>query len=302
MSVIGRLWKIHHAQSTGDFGKQARRLGKLGMVRPLLFARPTGLSFGLVPPGTTVTRVLTLTDAGDGAGSWTTAQQTIEGGKGVRLSLPDVLTVPGKLTVAVTVSATAPEGEASGFVFLGSAGGDRRIAYWLRVTRPRLVAALRTAIAKPGVFSGDTRGKAALVSRYRYPDSGPAIGVPTHKSVCPQYRLRKPLKAARPTMNRVARSARAKADIASVKSFGTRISSRAPRNDCTAGRGWSVGNSIRSGAPVKWDFQYSNCFWSGPSSYRARWASAKSAYWTASGAKGDGWPFRNAPYRAPSSL
>ena len=156
--------------------------GLIDLVRadkPLLFARPTGLSFGLVPPGATVTRVLTLTDAGDGAGSWTTAQQTIEGGKGVRLSLPDVLTVPGKLTVAVTVSATAPEGVASGFVFRGAAGGDRRIAYWLRVTRPRLVAALRTAIAKPGVFSGDTRGKAALVSRYRYPDSGPAIGVPT---------------------------------------------------------------------------------------------------------------------------
>src|SRR5262249_60319338 len=36
---------------------------------PLLFTRPTAFSFGLLEPGSKVTRTLTLTDAGGGAGT-----------------------------------------------------------------------------------------------------------------------------------------------------------------------------------------------------------------------------------------
>ena len=38
---------------------------------PLIFATPTGLSFGRLAPGATATRTVALTDAGGGAGDWT---------------------------------------------------------------------------------------------------------------------------------------------------------------------------------------------------------------------------------------
>ena len=147
--------------------------------KPLLFAQPTGLSFGLVAPGATLTRTVSLTDAGDGAGRWTPAWEAISGGAGVRIGLPDAVVVPGTLTVSITVAPTAPEGEATGFVELTGPGGDRRIAVWLRVARPKLARAKVTPLVKPGLHDGSTKGQAALVSSYRYPDSGPAIGIPT---------------------------------------------------------------------------------------------------------------------------
>ena len=38
---------------------------------PLVFASPTNLSFGLLPRGASVTRTITLEDAGGGAAPWT---------------------------------------------------------------------------------------------------------------------------------------------------------------------------------------------------------------------------------------
>lgn len=147
--------------------------------RPLVVADPSSLSFGLVAPGKTVTRTVRLADAGGGTGDWLPAYQPVVGGKGVTVGLPPTVTAPGSLTVSVTVAAGAADGTTAGFVLLGGSGGDRRIPFWLRVASPRLGSEPRTALAKPGAYTGDTRGKASLVSEYRYPDSGPALGIPT---------------------------------------------------------------------------------------------------------------------------
>lgn len=156
--------------------------GSIDLARadnPLIFVQPTGLSFGLVAPGTTVTRTLAITDAGGGAGDWKPSARSHEGGRGVTFALPATVTAPGTLTATVTVAATAPQGEASGFVTLTGPSGTRRVAYWLRVAKPRLGSAPHTRLGRPGTYAGDTRGKTSLVSRYRYPDSGPALGIPT---------------------------------------------------------------------------------------------------------------------------
>ena len=147
--------------------------------QPLVFTRPTNLSFGLLPRGATVVRTVELTDAGGGAGGWLPTFQFMQSSRGVRLGLPDKVTVPGKLTVSITVSATAAEGDASGFIVLTRENAARRIAFWVRIARPRLGAEPHETLTKPGVYSGNTRGKLSLVSTYRYPDAGPALGIPT---------------------------------------------------------------------------------------------------------------------------
>jgi hypothetical protein len=47
---------------------------------------------------------------------------------------------------------------------------------------PKLGEDPQTPIAKPGVYNGDTAGKASRVSRYRYPELGITAGVPTDLS------------------------------------------------------------------------------------------------------------------------
>ena len=147
--------------------------------KPLVFVQPTSVSFGLVAPGATVVRSVGVSDAGGGAGEWLPALQFMKSRTGVRLTLPDRITVPGVLTLSLSVSATAAEGEASGFVVLTSENAARRIAFWVRVARPRLGSEPHETLTKPGVYSGNTRGKLSYVSTYRYPDAGPALGIPT---------------------------------------------------------------------------------------------------------------------------
>ena len=46
---------------------------------PLLFADPTGLSFGQLAPGASASQTVTLTDAGGGAGAWTATVNVQQG-------------------------------------------------------------------------------------------------------------------------------------------------------------------------------------------------------------------------------
>jgi subtilisin family serine protease len=138
---------------------------------PLLFAAPTGISFGLVRPGTApVERSVTLGDAGGGAGDWTVAvveQQTHD--PAVRVTVPATVPVPGKLAVTATVNAGAAEGDRTGFVVLSNGTVTRRIPFWLHVEVPRLGPPTAT-LTRTGTYTGDTRRGHARVSSYRYPD------------------------------------------------------------------------------------------------------------------------------------
>ncbi len=137
--------------------------------RPLVFAAPTGLSFGLLRRGESAAQSVELSDAGDGAGEWAVSVEPRQAPAVV--SAPPVVTVPGSLVVTATVAGDAKDGEATGFVVLTRAAERRRIPYWFLTSVPRLPDAKVTRLTTPGLYRGDTRGRPALVKRYRYPDS-----------------------------------------------------------------------------------------------------------------------------------
>ena len=128
---------------------------------PLLFAAPTGLSFGALRPGATASRTVTLTDAGGGAGDWTVS--------GPGLTVPATVTVPGQLTVTATGAQTT--GDDSGYVVLRRGADVRRIPFWFMTTAPKLAGEKALALT-PGVHKGTTAGAPALVTHYRYPTGG----------------------------------------------------------------------------------------------------------------------------------
>jgi subtilisin family serine protease len=145
---------------------------------PLVFARPSSLTFGLLRRGRSRALGLALMDAGGGAGTWRVAVRQVSRSPGVALRAPGAVRVPGRLTVRAALSRRAPARDGSGFVVLSRGAQTRRIPYWLRVSVPRLGLARRTLLRRPGVYHGDTRGRSALVSSYRYPAAPEGLGFP----------------------------------------------------------------------------------------------------------------------------
>jgi subtilisin family serine protease len=142
---------------------------------PLIFAAPSGVSFGLVRTGSQATRPVTLTDASGGAGAWTAAVALQGAPAGVTVTVPPSVTVPGRLDVAATVAASAPEADVTGFVILTLGSSTRRIPFWFRVESPKLATEPATALTAPGVHTGQMRGKRSLVSSYRYPADAQSV-------------------------------------------------------------------------------------------------------------------------------
>jgi subtilisin family serine protease len=143
--------------------------GRIDLVRadqPVVFASPANISFGLLKPGASVQRTVSVTDAGGGAGVWNVAASVA----GAPLSLPAQVAVPGLLAVRAVIPRNALEGEVTGFVVLSRDGTRRRIPFWFRVERPRLRLDRQLALVRPGNYPADTSRGAARVSSYRYPD------------------------------------------------------------------------------------------------------------------------------------
>ncbi|HSC49971.1 MAG TPA: S8 family serine peptidase [Gaiellaceae bacterium] len=149
--------------------------------QPLVFAQPAAFSFGLVRRSKADVSVYflgaDLTDAGGGAGEWHAAVTPRTAVRGVHMTVKPTVVVPGKLTLGADVSRRAGPGEASGFVVLTRGADTRRLPYWLRVTVPRLGSERSTLLRRPGVYHGDTRGRPARVSSYRYPSAPGPLGV-----------------------------------------------------------------------------------------------------------------------------
>jgi subtilisin family serine protease len=135
---------------------------------PLIFAAPTGLSFGSLAPGASAVRNVNLTDAGGGAGDWavTTIVQQGSGGLGVA----PTVTVPGTLTVTATAGAT--QGDVTGFVVLTRGTDARRIPFWFAVSAPKLGGEPKTNLKRAGTYKGTTIGAPSLITTYRYPTGG----------------------------------------------------------------------------------------------------------------------------------
>jgi subtilisin family serine protease len=147
--------------------------------RPLVFTTPSSLSFGLVAPGTSATRSVALADAGGGAGTWGAAIELREGAPGL-VTLPATISVPGTLPVTLSVPSAAGPGEVMGTIVLTNGGERRLVPFWLRVSTTALSSAGATALVRQGMYKGNTRGRPARVSTYRYPevpDGGPVTAV-----------------------------------------------------------------------------------------------------------------------------
>jgi subtilisin family serine protease len=146
---------------------------------PLIFAAPTGLSYGLVKPGTpAITRQVALTDAGGGAGQWTASvveQQAHE--PAVTVSVTPSVTVPASIAVTAAVGAGAAQGEHTGFIVLTHGTDTRRIPFWFFVSTPKLAAPV-ASLAHAGAYKGNTARGKSRVSVYRYPDDPAGVGLP----------------------------------------------------------------------------------------------------------------------------
>jgi subtilisin family serine protease len=157
--------------------------GRIDLVRadhPLLFTDPTSLGWGLVHRGFSSTKQLETTDAGGGNTPWSVSIQSQSKPRGTLIKpLATTLVAGGTLPVRLTVSRDAKSGDGTGFVVLTRGSDVRRVAFWFHVDLPKLGLDRHRTLRKPGVYRGNTAGRASRVSRYRYPERGLAPGVPT---------------------------------------------------------------------------------------------------------------------------
>ena len=144
---------------------------------PLIFAAPTAVSFNFVHRGQSESLPVTLTDAAGGAGVWTVTVQTQSAGGGATVTAPATTSVPGALSLHLDVSKTARQGDTTGFVVLARGSVTRRIPFWLRVTAPQLSRDRHATLVHPGLYGGNTAGRAARVSCYRYPSNPFPLGI-----------------------------------------------------------------------------------------------------------------------------
>jgi hypothetical protein len=146
---------------------------------PFVFAAPTSVSFGFATRSSTRTREVRLTDAGGGAGGWAVSAVTQSRLRGATMTAPASVTVPGTLSLRLSVTPTAAEGETMGFIVLSRGAATRRFPFWARVVAPKLRRARHTTLRRPGVYRGNTAGRAARVACYRYPADPTALGIPS---------------------------------------------------------------------------------------------------------------------------
>ena len=172
--VFADTSRVSEAPTTREGG------GLINVARandPLVFAAPPSLSFGLLRVGTSAARSVELTDAGGGAGPWSVAVELQGQAPGVTVAAPAEVTVPGRLDVTAVADPAAAERDVTGFVALRRDTVTRRIPFWLRLEAPRL-GRPNAELRRPGLYRGNTRGKPALVTTYRYPDSPAGAGLP----------------------------------------------------------------------------------------------------------------------------
>jgi subtilisin family serine protease len=147
--------------------------------RPLLFADPTAISFALMGRGLELSRTVGLDDAGGGSGTWSVASVVRGIGRGVRLTVPQTVTVPGELNVSVLVGAGAAAADLDAYIELRRGSDVRRVPLWGRVTVAALSRHTTVPLTRPGAYKGTTRNQDAFVTRYRYPETPSGVGVTT---------------------------------------------------------------------------------------------------------------------------
>ena len=148
---------------------------------PKLFTDPVSLSYSdlnVNRGAVSKSLLLGLSDAGDGAGTWTIEVKPQGQPSGVQIVVPGTVTIaPGgsaQIPVTASAAAAATAGEAYGFLLLRRGTVTRKVAYALLVTRPGLESAPIVQLRQ--IQSGDTRRGVSRASAYKYPAAafGPA--------------------------------------------------------------------------------------------------------------------------------
>jgi subtilisin family serine protease len=174
---------VHPTGRPGEVSVLREGGGRIDLVRadqPLIFTHPTSLSWGLVRRGFSNTKELSIADAGGGSAPWSVSIHAQSMPHGANLSPQSTTVVAGRsLALRLTVSSTAKAGDGTGFVVLTRGSDVRRVAFWFHVEVPKLALDPHGTLRTPGVYRGDTKGRASRVSSYRYPELGLAPGVPT---------------------------------------------------------------------------------------------------------------------------
>jgi subtilisin family serine protease len=174
--------EVHPSGHSGEVSVLREGGGRIDLVRadqPLIFTDPTSLSWGLVRRGLSGTKKLATSDAGGGNAPWHVSIHTQSMPQGAKLApLAKTLVAGATLRLRLTVSHTAKAGDGTGFVVLTRGTDVRRVAFWFHVEVPRLQLDPHRILHGPGLYHGDTAGKASRVSSYRYPQRGVAYGVP----------------------------------------------------------------------------------------------------------------------------
>lgn len=148
---------------------------------PKLFIDPVSLSYSdlNVNRGAAAkTILLSVSDAGDGAGTWSVEVRPQSQPRGVEISVAGAIAVsPGGATLVLVTARAAADaggGEAYGFLILRRGELTRKVPYAMLVTRPGLESAPIVPLKQ--FQSGDTRRGVSRASVYRYPAAafGPA--------------------------------------------------------------------------------------------------------------------------------
>jgi subtilisin family serine protease len=185
--------------------------------RPRLLATPSGVSLGLLGRGGGIRGSIELRDAGDGAGTWSVTRQAVGSPAGALLALPAQVEVPGTLSYEALVGESASEGDVSGYIELRRGTDVRRIPYWGRVTAPALNGHKVVPLLRQGVHRATTRGKPALVQRYRYPEApGGATTVLRGPELVYRVRIARPVANFGVVVTRLGRGTRVEPRVVAV--------------------------------------------------------------------------------------
>jgi hypothetical protein len=141
---------------------------------PKIFTAPQSLSFqdlNVSGGGASKSILVTISDAGGGAGSWSAElrPQIASAGAGIDVASPVAVPSGGDTTIQITAHASggAAAGDDFGFVVLRNGDVTRRIPYGFSVTRPQLAGA--SAVQLKGVQSGSTAEGVDRAREYRWP-------------------------------------------------------------------------------------------------------------------------------------
>ena len=141
---------------------------------PKLFTLPQSLSFAPIDVSrgaAEAARLVTVSDAGGGAGDWTVGVQPQTQTAGVTIDVPGLVTVtPGgdaPVPVTVKVAGNATTGPSYGFVVFSHNGVSRRVPYSVEVRRPALTGLPVTTLKQ--FQTGTTLGTGSRVSAYCCP-------------------------------------------------------------------------------------------------------------------------------------